>query len=117
MISGVALVTAQRATIPDYIEATGTVRAAQSAQLASQVMGTITGVNVHEGDAVRRGQVLISIDEAQPHAAYQSATAGLRASSRGSQQPTPTTRSPNPPCSVTRCCMTKSRSARMNSTR
>lgn len=78
-----SLVTAQRATIPDYIEATGTVRAAQSAQLASQVMGIITGVNVHEGDAVRRGQVLISIDEAQPHAAYQSATAGLRASQQG----------------------------------
>ncbi len=79
-ISGVALVTAQRTAIPDYIEATGTVRAAQSAQLAGQVMGTITRVNVHEGDAVRRGQVLITIDEAQPHAAYQSATAGLRAS-------------------------------------
>ncbi len=79
-ISGIALLTAQRATIPDYIEATGTVRAAESAQLASQVMGTITSVNVHEGDAVRRGQVLISIDEAQPHAAYQSASAGLQAS-------------------------------------
>ena len=79
-VSGLTLFTAQRATIPDYIEATGTVRAAQSAQLASQVMGTITSVNVHEGDAVRRGQVLISIDEAQPHAAYQSASAGLQAS-------------------------------------
>jgi len=79
-ISGVTLLTAQRAAIPDYIEATGTVRAAQSAQLASQVMGTITRVNVHEGDAVRRGQVLITIDEAQPRAAYQSATAGLEAS-------------------------------------
>ena len=79
-VSGVALITAQRTSVPDYIEATGTVRAAQSAQLASQVMGTITRVNVHEGDAVRRGQVLITIDEAQPRAAYQSATAGLQAS-------------------------------------
>ena len=79
-VSGVALITAQRTTIPDYIEATGTVHAAQAAQLASQVMGTITRVNVHEGDTVRRGQVLISIDEAQPRAAYQSATAGLQAS-------------------------------------
>jgi len=79
-ISGVALFTAQRTTIVDYIEATGTVQAAQSAQLASQVMGTITRVNVHEGDAVRRGQVLITIDGAQPRAAYQGATAGLQAS-------------------------------------
>ncbi len=79
-VAGVALLTAQRTTIPDYIETTGTVRAAQSAQLASQVMGAITRVHVQEGDAVRRGQVLISIDEAQPHAAYQSAMAGLQAS-------------------------------------
>ena len=53
-VPGVALFTAQRATVPDYIEATGTVRAAQSAQLASQVMGTITRVNVHEGDGASR---------------------------------------------------------------
>lgn len=79
-VSGVPLLIAQRTAIPDYLEATGTVQAAQSAQLASQMMGTITRVNVHEGDAVRRGQVLITIDEAQPHAAYQSATAGLQAS-------------------------------------
>ena len=79
-VSGVAVVTVQRTTVPDYLEATGTVHAAQSAQLASQVMGTITRVNVQEGDHVRRGQVLIAIDEAQPRAAYQSASAGLQAS-------------------------------------
>ena len=66
--------------MPDYIEATGTVRAAQSAQLSSQVMGTITRVNVHEGDRVRRGEVLVTIDEAQQRAAYASANAGLQAS-------------------------------------
>lgn len=79
-VSGVAVVTVQRTTVPDYLEATGTVHAAQSAQLASQVMGTITRVNVQEGAHVRRGQVLIAIDEAQPRAAYQSASAGLQAS-------------------------------------
>ena len=80
VVHNVPLLVAQKTTIPDYVEATGTVRAAQSAQLASQVMGTITRVNVHEGDAVGRGQVLVTIDEAQPRAAYQSATAGLQAS-------------------------------------
>ena len=79
-VSGITLLTAARTTVPDYVEATGTVRAAQSAQLSSQVMGTITRVNVHEGEAVRHGQVLITIDEAQPRAAYQSATAGVQAS-------------------------------------
>ena len=76
----VTLFTAQRTTVPDYVEATGTVRASQSAQLSSQVMGTITRVNVHEGDRVRRGEVLITIDEAQQRAAYAGANAGLQAS-------------------------------------
>lgn len=80
VVRGISLVTTQRAMQGDYLEAPGTVRAAQSAQLASQMMGTITAVNVHEGEAVRRGQVLITIDAAQPHAIYQSATAGLQAS-------------------------------------
>jgi len=80
VVRGVPLITTQRAMQPDYLEAPGTVCAAQSTQLASQMMGRITAVNAHEGEAVRRGQVLITIDAAQSHAAYQSASAGLQAS-------------------------------------
>ncbi len=70
----------QKATVPDAVEATGTVRAVLSAQLSSQVMGTITRVSVHEGDHVKRGEMLVSIDEAQQQAAYSGAKAGLQAS-------------------------------------
>ena len=70
----------QKTSVPEVVEATGTVRAALSAQLSSQVMGTITRVNVHEGDRVRRGEVLVAIDEAQQQAAFAGANAGLRAS-------------------------------------
>ena len=79
-IHGVATMQVQKTTVPDAVEATGTVQAALSAQLSSQVMGTITRVNVHEGDHVRRGEVLVSIDEAQQQAAYSGAKAGLQAS-------------------------------------
>lgn len=79
-VHGVAVMEVRKANVPDFVEATGTVRAALSAQLASQVMGTITRVNVHEGDHVRRGEVVASIDEAQQQAAYTSAKAGLQAS-------------------------------------
>ena len=79
-VRGVAVMQVKQATVPDTVQATGTVRAALSAQLASQVMGTITRVNVHEGDTVRRGEVLVSIDAAQQQAAYTSAKAGLQAS-------------------------------------
>jgi len=51
-----------------------------SCQLASQVMGTIRRVNAREGDRVRRGQVLVLIDEAQQQAAYAGAKASLQAS-------------------------------------
>jgi RND family efflux transporter MFP subunit len=79
-VHGVALMQVQEATVPNVVEATGTVQAALSAQLASQVMGTITRVNVHEGDPVRRGQELVAIDAAQQQAAYAGAQAGLQAS-------------------------------------
>lgn len=79
-VHGVALLQVQEATVPDAVEATGTVKAAVSAQLASQMMGTIIRVNVQEGDRVRRGEVLVSIDEAQQQAAYTGAKAGLQAS-------------------------------------
>jgi len=77
---GVAITEIRAATVPDFVEVTGTVRAALSAQLASQVMGTIRRVNVHEGDHVRRGEVLVSVDDAQQQAANASAQAGLQAS-------------------------------------
>lgn len=66
----------QRADSPDLLEAVGTIRAAQTSQLASQSMGNIVELRVHEGDRVRRGQVLAIIDDAQPQAAVDRAMAG-----------------------------------------
>jgi RND family efflux transporter MFP subunit len=63
------------ASMPDVLEVTGTVRAAQTSQLASQVMGNIVDVRVHEGDHVQRGQVLALIDDAQMRAAVDRAVA------------------------------------------
>jgi RND family efflux transporter MFP subunit len=51
------------------------VRAAQTSQLASQMAGSIVEIRVHEGDRVRRGQVLAVVDDAQPRAALDQATA------------------------------------------
>ena len=76
----VRLLTVQKAMTADFNEAIGTVRAAQSAELSSQVVGAIVRVNVHEGDRVQRGEVLVTIDAAQQRSAYDSARAGLRAS-------------------------------------
>ena len=74
-VRNVAVLSVRRADVPDLLEAVGTVRAAQTSQLASQMMGNIVETRVHEGDRVRRGQVLAVIDDAQPRAAVERATA------------------------------------------
>ena len=68
-VSGVALMPVARTAVPDVVESVGTVHAGESAQIAAQMMGSIVAVNVHEGDHVRRGQVLAVIDDSQPRAA------------------------------------------------
>jgi RND family efflux transporter MFP subunit len=76
----VSVLAVERATVPDLIEAVGTVRAAQSSDLASQMMGTIVEICVREGDRVQRGQILATIDDAQPRAVVDRASATAAAS-------------------------------------
>lgn len=75
IVSNVSVVSAQTAHIPDELEAVGTLRAAETSQLAAQMMGNIVEIRVREGDHVQRGQVLAVIDDAQPRAALDRATA------------------------------------------
>jgi membrane fusion protein, multidrug efflux system len=74
-IRNLAVLPVRWAEAPDLLEGTGTVRAAQTSQLASQMMGNIVEVRVHEGDHVGRGQVLALIDDSQPRANVDRATA------------------------------------------
>jgi RND family efflux transporter MFP subunit len=74
-VHNVSVLPVQRADVPDLLEAVGTVRAAQTSQLASQMSGNVVEIQVHEGDRVRRGQVLAVIDDAQPRAALDRASA------------------------------------------
>jgi RND family efflux transporter MFP subunit len=74
-VSNVQVVVAQKTIVPDWLEAVGTVRAAQTSQLASQVMGNIVAVQVREGERVESGQVLVMIDDARSRAAAEQATA------------------------------------------
>jgi RND family efflux transporter MFP subunit len=75
----VSVLAVKRAEVPDLLEVVGTVRAAQSSQLASQMTGNIIAVQAREGDFVRRGQVLAVLDEAQPRAAVDRAAAAENA--------------------------------------
>jgi multidrug efflux system membrane fusion protein len=67
----------ERRTVPYEIEATGTVEPIQSADVSAQVTGMITHVAFREGDEVRNGQVLFSIDHRPFEAAEERAAAVL----------------------------------------
>jgi RND family efflux transporter MFP subunit len=74
-VRNVAVVSAQTTIIPVVVEAIGTLRASETSQLSAQMMGNMVEIRVREGDRVRRGQVLAVIDDAQPRAALDRATA------------------------------------------
>lgn len=74
-VAHVPLIVVQKTSVPDWLEASGTVQAAQTSQIASQMMGTITQMRVHEGDRVQNQQVLAVLDDTQPRAAVQGAVA------------------------------------------
>jgi RND family efflux transporter MFP subunit len=75
-VRNLPVLAAKQASVPDLLEAVGTVHAAQSSDIASQMMGNIVEVRAHEGDRVQRGQVLAVIDDSQPRTAVERATAG-----------------------------------------
>ena len=78
-VSGVSLIVAQSATIPDWLEAVGTVRAAQTTEIASQTIGNIVEIRAREGDRVQNGQILAVIDDAQSRAAMEQSAAAVTA--------------------------------------
>ncbi len=78
-VTGVSLMPISRTSVPDLMEAVGTVHAFESAQLSAQMMGNVVAVNVREGDTVKRGQVLVLIDSSQPQAGLQRAQAAVNA--------------------------------------
>jgi RND family efflux transporter MFP subunit len=82
-VSNVSLFTVHPTNVPDLLEEVGTVRAVQTSQLASQMMGNLVEIRAHEGDRVRRGQVLAVIDDSQPRASLDRATAAEVASGQG----------------------------------
>lgn len=84
-VSDVKVATVERQSIPDTVESVGTVRAAEEAQIGAQIMATIVSVNVREGDAVRRGQVLVVLDDAQPRAGLERARAVVAAADHEAQ--------------------------------
>ena len=76
-VRGLRIHTVSWETVPDEIEAPGTIVAAATAQVAARAMGTVTQVAVREGDRVKRGQLLVLLDERELAARRSAARAAL----------------------------------------
>jgi RND family efflux transporter MFP subunit len=81
-VSNVSVIVAQETTVPDWLEAVGTVRATQTSQVSSQAIGNIVEIRAHEGDRVQSGQVLAILDDAQPRSATDQAMAAVTAAEK-----------------------------------
>jgi RND family efflux transporter MFP subunit len=71
----VSVIELHHKNVADILEAVGSIRAMQTTTLASRVAGNIVQIRVQEGDRVHRGQVLAVIDDSQPRASADRATA------------------------------------------
>ncbi len=65
------------AEVSYYDEYPGVIRALNEVELRAQVNGYITAIHFKEGEKVRKGQKLYSIDQQQSEASYQQALANL----------------------------------------
>jgi multidrug efflux system membrane fusion protein len=76
-IRGPGLAQVQGRTVPDLFEVVGTVRALRTAPISAEIMGRVTAVSVREGDTVKQGETLLTIEDVQPKAALEQAQAAL----------------------------------------
>ena len=73
----VAVHTVSVAEVSYYDEYPGVISALNEVELRAQVSGYITAIHFKEGEKVRKGQKLYSIDQQQSEASYQQALANL----------------------------------------
>ncbi len=82
VVRGVRVDAATMQQVPDRVAVVGSVQAVESAALAAQVTGNVISVGAKEGDTVRSGQTLVTLDGAQYRADMDRAQAAVSASER-----------------------------------
>jgi RND family efflux transporter MFP subunit len=83
VVQGVKTEQVRVLSVPDRLEAVGTVRSRNTALLAARIPGTVTGITVREGDRVRRGQLLVTLSSTETGASAAAAAAAVEDARRG----------------------------------
>jgi len=82
-IRGAALAEVKAQDWPEIVEVAGTVKARTISLVSSRVMGTVTSVLVNDGDRVKKGQLLLTIDDSDMAQRALGAEAGLIEARKG----------------------------------
>jgi RND family efflux transporter MFP subunit len=82
-VTGVKVETVRPAEVNEYYETSGTVIAKAVSVVSSRIMGTITAVKVKEGDKVRAGQLLLTIDDRDIRQKVKAASEGYEEAKKG----------------------------------
>lgn len=62
-VTDVETIEIQPSPVDEYFETSGTVKAKTTSVIAGRMMGTVTSLGVKEGDRVKAGQVLMTVDD------------------------------------------------------
>lgn len=63
VISGVKTIDLRPETVDEFYQTSGTVKAKVISEISSRIMGSVTGINLTEGDRVTKGDLLLTIDD------------------------------------------------------
>ena len=86
LVRGVTVATIAWGTLPEVLEAVGTVRSRQPSVVSSQLVARVLAVHVNVGERVQAGQVLVELDPADVKAQVQKAEAGRQEAEHGLEE-------------------------------
>lgn len=88
VVKGIQVEAVKTAAIPETLEVVGTVRARTSAVVSARIPGTVSMLKVHEGERVRKGQILARLDAQESSATAAAAVAGTDEAQRALDEAT-----------------------------
>lgn len=65
--------------LPASEDFVGNIQSREAVRISTKLMGRVIAVHVSEGQAVKKGQLLVSVDDSEARSAYEQAKAGLEA--------------------------------------
>jgi RND family efflux transporter MFP subunit len=83
VVKGVGLETVSEKAIPDEMEAVGTIRARNSSLISARIPGTVSSLQIKEGERVAKGKLLLTIEAAESRAGAAGARAAVEEARRG----------------------------------